>query len=78
MTLSTSSFTVSPSNKRKRTPSMASLTPLLQRIKRSFLQTKTPIANTEQRKTNPARRSNTIHCCLSEKQKLAGMYMIWA
>lgn len=57
---------------------MASLTPLLQRIKRSFLQTKTPITNTEQRKTNSARRSNTVHCCLSEKQKLAGMYMIWA
>ncbi|KAG2213541.1 hypothetical protein INT47_009215 [Mucor saturninus] len=68
LTLSTSSFTVSNNNKRKRTPSMASLTPLLQRIKRSFLQTKLPITNTDQKKSNAARRSNTVHCCLSEKQ----------
>lgn len=71
LTLSTSSFTVS-NNKRKRTPSMASLTPLLQRIKRSFLQTKLPITNTDQKNSNAARRSNTVHCCLSEKQDFVG------
>lgn len=64
LTLSTSTFTVS-TNKRKRTPSMASITPLLQRIKRSFLQTKPPSTST----TPSPRRSNTVHCCRSEKKR---------
>lgn len=76
LTSSNSAFAVNPinsTNKRKRTPSMASLTPLIQRIKRSFLQNRTPITNTEHKDSKAARRSNTVHCCHSEKQKSAGM-----
>lgn len=63
-TLSPSSFSLN--NKRKR--STASIVPLLQRIKKSFFN------NSRQQQTSPinkelypARRSNTVHCCLSEK-----------
>jgi exonuclease V gamma subunit len=72
LTLSPSS-TFSLNNKKKRTPSMSSIAPLLQRIKNSFLN-----KNTAEHKTFSAtRRSNTVYCCLSEKQEITsvGMYI---
>lgn len=76
ITLSTSTFTVTSStnNKRKRTPSMASITPLLQRIKKSLLQTTKPNPGTIT-STSP-RRSNTVN--YTKKSMDDGMFLLFA
>ncbi|CAO3626176.1 unnamed protein product [Mucor hiemalis] len=62
LTSSLSSFSLN--NKRKRTPSMEYMTPLLQRIKRSFLN-QSPTKNQK----DSVRQSSTVHCDMSRKQE---------